>query len=131
MDEDPINKARRDVEVAKNKLLKVYFESIRQRYIGSNEAYRAQIISELEKLLEGQTIGESKQIILFDGSIAREIRKKAGLRQKDLGNKAGFTQGYLSHIENGRQPRQNDHHREKTRKYLRWLKEHGYNPYNI
>ena len=70
---------------------------------------------------------------IFNPKQAKEIREKVlGYSQKELGEHLGLSQSKISRCETGRyllntEPSNN----EGVLEYLKWLKENGYNPFNI
>ncbi len=86
----------------------------------------------LENLVSGLEVGNVKG--KFDPKTAYEIRKKAGLSQNQLanainGDRISHFNKKISKYENGREtPTPNS---EGGIKYLQWLKEQGYNPFNL
>ena len=66
---------------------------------------------------------------IFDSNKARQIRSDSGLSLRELAKEIGVSSAYISQLENqDRIPRPKP---LGTRKYLFWLKDKGYNPFNI
>lgn len=65
----------------------------------------------------------------FSGSQAKRIREIERLSQSDLAKTLGVTQVTISSWENNRQSPSPK--KESTRNYLFWLKERGYDPYDL
>ncbi|MBM3231836.1 helix-turn-helix domain-containing protein [Candidatus Pacearchaeota archaeon] len=71
----------------------------------------------------------------FDRVIALQIRRKYGMTQRRLKEITGINESTISHYENGHSiPRAQDPYgfvNRGTAGYLKWLSDHGYNPYNL
>ena len=88
------------------------------------------------KIIPPDLISDNKQrqSSIFDQVTARKIREEAQLSRGQLAEILGFSkydrdriQGY----ESGRVSPHNPPKAEFPRKYIRWLKRKGYNPYNL
>jgi hypothetical protein len=132
-------KARENLEKNQEELLEVHFEEIKRYCKNLSFFQRGTLFQGLEafvqKMLAG-TIGELLDLetsIGFNPAIAKSIRKELGLYQTQLAQKLGADpqrgQRKITHYERqgikrmGKDP-------FKLR-YLEWLKEQGYNPFNI
>ena len=89
---------------------------------------RERILQGLERVLSGEEV--IKYIEPFNPEKAIKVRKTAGINRINLAKELGISGSYLHDIEVGKQI---PHYplAQKTEKYLRWLAERGYNPYNI
>ncbi len=146
MAEDEIDRAKSEVELAKNRLLRVYIASIVNNYDTADEEQRGRILYGLENLVKPGSNGleqltavknrvRRKNASLFDKNKAAQIRIDAGLTKNDLARElnpkgVNTTVSLLWQYESGyRNPR--GIRGEIARKYLLWLKEKGYNPYKL
>ena len=88
----------------------------------------------MEKIVEGLTEVESEE---FDREKARQIRLDAGLQQMELAKITGVTPTYITHIEKGDRVPSLVNARDQVTEnkgiigYLDWLKDQGYNPFNL
>ncbi len=124
---DSYQKSKAIVE-AERKLLEAYLSVIRDTYETADRNYQRRIIRDLESL----TLPNSSE--LFDRLKAKEIRNGNSLTTNQLAEIVGLAEGTLRNIESkGMRMKSNvDEQRFKGRKnYLIWLKEHGYNPFNL
>lgn len=122
------------LEIARDNLLEAYFSEIRESYKSSNLDQKS-IIGSLEYLVcRLKSKKESRKNNSFDYLEARRVRENAGLSQGELAKKLEFTGAgniKISLYERGVKTPSNPPQSEKARKYLEWLKEQGYNPYNL
>lgn len=129
-DKDEILKAKTELEKAQEKLLETYLSSIRADY-HKFPGRRDFILEKLDDFVKGL---ERVVMPLYDREIAKKIRKEAGLSQQELAQKIEIDKlGYvkISRFESGKRIPGNPPQGETARKYLEWLKGHGYNPYDI
>ena len=71
---------------------------------------------------------------IYDGETAINIRKKAGLSKAELSRELGLSRaGYnqLRDYEAGKNKPRNPPKGKVSKKYFRWLKKQGYNPFKI
>ena len=140
--EKQLETAKVDLVKAQMTVVDVYLGKIRDCYETLDEVRKSQVIKSLDILVQNIATGtpiisETHQPFL-DPKIMREIRLKENLTQHDLVVKlmgeekalrsnavriSSFENGY---VRPGYPPRS-----DFTKKYIQWLKEHGYNPYNI
>jgi len=105
---------------------------IQQKYESSPSEKQSYIVGKLEVLLE--EIDRSNPST-FDHVRARKIREEVGLSKAGLVGKLGLNGSKSAYIliaeyEKGARigmPKKN----ENSQRYLQWLKEQGYNPYNL
>ena len=129
----------------KENLVDAYLSQIKSTYVSSDSDKRRQIEGTLEVLVNKLEKGEPIETLRsgklnkspFDGAIARKIRTDLKLSFSELCTRIGFAdlnninsyKSFISRFENNRasiQPRS-----AEVLKYLNWLKEQGYNPYNL
>lgn len=100
------------------------------------------IIHKLE--VEGSSTGEEqtkrppsrmKKNSAFEGDVARKVRMVSGLTQFGLTEEIGFNnpsaKTMIGMYETGKVKPGNPPRGEISKKYIEWLKEHGYNPFNL
>ena len=106
---------QKDLAVARERMLEVYFDRIRKRYNEGPARVRSSISNRLEKIAYNGPRKKGK----FDWKRATQIRISAGLIQLELSELLRMNQGQLSHYESGyRTPR--------NITYITWLRENGY-----
>lgn len=107
---------------------------IKNIYGSASPEKQSLIIGKLELVVE--EINRSHSLsTTFDHVRARKIREEAGLSKRELVGKLGLNGSKTAYIlitdyEKGARigtPKKN----ENSQRYLSWLKEQGYNPYNI
>ena len=133
------------VEQAKENLVDAYLGQIKIHYLSSDLYKKSQIEGKLEllvnKLEKGEPIenlqsGRLKQSS-FEGTTARKIRHDLHLSLSELSARMGFTDPSkirsskvtINRFENNHAP--NRPRGVLVLQYLNWLKEQGYNPYNL
>ena len=108
-------------------LLESYFDKIRGIYVEVNRSRKRRIIGRLEHLTE--EVCHMKKIE-FDGAEAKQTRLKAGLTLKEVADTCGLlTAQSISNYE--KEDTFPNLQRKSARKYIMWLKENGYNPFNL
>ena len=109
---------------SEQKLFEVYIAKIREGYNSFDREKRRGLIEKLNFFV-------SRLIDLpFDRIKATEVRTISGLSQEQLANKLGVGPQAICRIERAKTPAPYPL-RKGDLKYLFWLKEHGYNPYNL
>jgi len=135
---DPINAAREEIRRSQEKLLSAYFSTIGDAFRNVNTGTQKAIFDGLDALIAlhiDRTHERHDLAILneFDGVKARKIREDAGLSQKDLADQLGFcyeqSASKISDYERGKTRPSYPPKGEWSKKYLAWLKEQGYNPF--
>ena len=121
---EKIGKAKAELERARENVLESYFTQITINYRTSDERSKNLIIKGLERLLVVKGHG-------FNGEKARKIRMGSNLTLKDMGYIIGVQPTFIGLLELGRAYPGNPTKGELTKKYLLWLKEHGYNPFDL
>jgi len=150
--QDEIKEAKERVEDARIALIDTYLAQIRSGYLSSsNEHFRSAVENRLEFFVEdmedgsiiGSVLGKSmRKNWSFDSKEARNVRKRAGLTmvdlaQKLLAQKLGTSVSQPSIInmiyryENGKIKPRNPPKGKIAKPYYDWLKEQGYNPYDL
>lgn len=114
---------------AYEKLLDTYFDQIRERYMEGDFNVRFYLIGKLEKIVKGE-MPQFERGFLFDGSKAREIRLSKNLTYRALSKKLNVAVASLTSYEKGNcVPRGTKG--KGGRRYLEWLKDEGYDPFNL
>ena len=123
---DQIRKAREKVVLAYLEMIRLYYHTI-------SEDKQIQLKNTLETLVSRLEVGSI--MLTFNPKKAAELRKAAGLSQNELGitltnnTKIPHSQSTISKYETGREiPNPKN---EASGRYLKWLKDKGYNPYDI
>lgn len=104
---------------AEDGLLEAHFKRIRGAYTPGSKEGKADILDELER------------ISLFDRGIAKRVRLSANLTARKAAEIIGCHEAYLNKYENGRRRMRSPPKGKTTIKYLRFLKERGYNPFGL
>jgi len=135
---DKVGEAKTGIEEAKLNLLDVYLVKLRDVYTAVPPELKDTFLSNLEQIvvtLEQNPCptGRSKFKMpgLYDPYQGRSIRENAGLSAEDLGETLSTKSAYrqIYRYESGEtSPRPTT---KIGKKYLLWLKEQGYNPYNL
>jgi len=136
-----LGKSKSKLAEAQSELLGIHIDRItgslddlRKYYEAAHPVVRSKLVSRLEvntvSIVESilnvrEVVGEQ-----FDPSVASAIRTQAGHKsQYSLAKELGMAAAAISRIERGRISK--DTKSRDALKYLDWLKEHGYNPYNF
>jgi|SRR3989344_2178055 len=132
---DEIRNAQEEVEKAKVGLIQAYLDGIIRDYRISGPEQRIDIQQGLEKFLTGLEDGKIPRVILvendrsFSSEKAKEIRLASNFTIKGLAEELGLSKGVINSYEIGKIPK--NHKNLRLQRYLSWLKEQGYNPFNI
>ncbi|MBI2499851.1 helix-turn-helix transcriptional regulator [Candidatus Woesearchaeota archaeon] len=124
-------KALDDIE---RKIFEAYLDGLKNMYETAEPGLRGGVRHLLDDLIlyPNNTIIRYGKAPVFDGSRAREIRQTVGITTTRLGEKLKFSQGTVSRYENrGIAGDDKNSLSAIERRYLLWLKEQGYNPFNI
>ncbi|MFA6461161.1 MAG: hypothetical protein WCV90_02755 [Candidatus Woesearchaeota archaeon] len=130
----------RVIYAAKGEQLEGYLVSLTEAYNRAPLRYKEEVQRNLERTiltLEGIVLDREesasskrlRRIALFDYQKAEEIRVKAGLTTYQLEDVLGVKG--VQHYEDGSRIPTNPPRGEFSKKYLAWLKEQGYNPYDL
>lgn len=115
-------------------LIDIYFERIKKIYSTLNAVQKEALDRGLEALIKGAEIGEIPMFYkprpLIDPAKAKEVRINSGLSLRTLSSKLGLSYSAILNYESGRVKNLSAED-TKTRKYIEWLKEQGYNPFNL
>jgi hypothetical protein len=115
-----------DINTVELNLLEAHFEKIREAYTNFKGRKRRFVIGRLEKISE-----EVKEVanVEFEGEIAKKIRIKEGFTLLGLAKICGLksAQSIFNYEHDFSYP---SLQRATSRKYLEWLKQQGYNPFN-
>lgn len=122
-----------------NLLIDLYFNEVRTKYTDFDEEGRNFIESRLEHLIGELDQFEIKErkITKFDGILAKRVRASTGLSITQLVKnelKIDPNKGYDGAISCFERGKRIPHYPSKGKylnRYLLWLKDHGYNPYNL
>lgn len=144
---DKILQAKGRIERAQEDLLNIYFTKIKERYKNFESRQREILLDNLnlftQKLEKGNllkkilTYKTTRKNLDYNGGKAREIREKAGFIKltgliKQLGIKdINSSRNQLSNYEFGNVSPSNPPRGEFSKKYMGWLKEQGYNPFDL
>lgn len=112
---------------AYEKLFDSYFAEIKQRYMVSDNLTRLFLIGRLEEITKGVVQIPS----LFNGKKAKQIRLNKDLTLRGLVKEVQMPLGSLVNYEKGVYSPRVGSRGKGSRKYLEWLKEQGYNPFDI
>ena len=134
--EDKLEEAKVELETAKLNLLGAYLAKIKSVYVGISLEQKDYFLTNLEKMvltLEQNPLPKRRSRFnlhsLYNPSQGRGIREGIGCSRKELAERIGMSARMLYRYENGEYfPRPSI---TVGRKYLLWLKEQGYNPYNL
>ncbi|MEK6939987.1 MAG: helix-turn-helix domain-containing protein [Nanoarchaeota archaeon] len=127
--EDKVTEAKAEVEGAKLNLLGAYLSKIQAVYTRISPEQKDDFLANLEKIVIKLEQNPLPKPGLYDTSKGREIRKGLGLSKKELAEFIGVQNRMLYRYENGEvSPRPTN---KVGQKYLAWLKDQGYNPYNL
>jgi len=132
--ENQEEQSREAIEEAHRQLVRVYTTQIESLYCEVPIGRRAYVLRRLDEMvlrMRIEDLDDTTYISGFDYELAKKIRKDEGLTQKQLANiVSGGSRGnsaMISHFEKGRISKVGGF----TRQYLTWLKEKGYNPFEI
>ena len=122
----------KDIKTARMELLEACFEKIRGYYKISDEA-REEIDNKLEvlvRVVERKGFSTKEMRGKFSGKIARKTREDIGFGLRELSILIGVDPSTISNFETGK--REMRYPPKKGPKiYVEWLKDHGYNPYEL
>ena len=104
-----------------------YMKALRTKFSSLDVAQRQVALGDIEILLSAiLRLGNNevpKRTSNFNRVLAKEIRIRERLNQKQLADRVGLSQATISRYESG----ERDHsERPIGEKYLSWLREHGY-----
>lgn len=131
-----IEEARKNLEQAQLGMIEVYLEIINNSYKNLSDVKRGEVVQGLERvacLINTPPVHKgTKGVILnpFNKLEARVTRIKTELTQNQVAERLGISQGCLAKYESGIVI-PHPYRKGNGRKYLEFLKQNGYNPYNI
>jgi|TARA_B100000315_G_C14266180_1_gene446525 DNA-binding XRE family transcriptional regulator len=145
---DNISRARAQLEEAQTNLVEAYLTRIREGYQTLEPRQKEFVLGGLDALVNNIENGsfteqstpnsssrESKRKNLaYDSEVARKIREDLGWTREKLIEELGLSRGGYSQIGNYESGKINPSKppRGKTSvAYMNWLKEQGYNPFNL
>lgn len=117
-------------------LLETYLQKLQDAYPKMLPAQRERTYSDLEKLTEQWEDFDpiSSLAVAIDGPFnpakAKSVRRGTRSNREELAKQLGVSTALIGLYESGRAPSTPPNSR-KSHKYLYWLKEQGYNPYNL
>ncbi|HLC59887.1 MAG TPA: helix-turn-helix transcriptional regulator [Candidatus Nanoarchaeia archaeon] len=130
-EQNPIEEARTYIVQGHRKLIDAYCDEIKKLYESSNKTKQEKIEKNLESLLKSDIALNSP----FEPEVAKRIRLGAGLSLIELVREIGFKKisvATVSRIERGMCLLSEEiPTKGPARSYLHWIKEKGYNPYNL
>ncbi len=121
----------RNVQEAERILFDTYLSVIKETYDVADVQKKSMIRDGLERLvydLEKPLVIDN---LIFDKKKAREIRSRLHLTGVQLAEKLGVRADNISHYEHTGIARHPLKQEKPQYKYLLWLKEQGYNPFNL
>lgn len=123
-----IARANEKMTLAENELFEAYFCKIKESFQSGNKKLRSRILCVLSSILQVSAIEECCGI--FSHAEATAIRMSAKIKTAaELALKLGISRSLLYGFESGKLfPNRVGH---ASLKYLAWLKDHGYNPFNL
>ncbi len=128
-----ISKAREKLDGAKDEILNAYLSAVEEKYKGLSADEQETFLEKLDEILEHDIKSP-----FFDRSLARKIRTDLGISQKDLAEQLTSdpkdqqaVSVAISRYETQRKKLDRSLKMGAPIKYLGWLKEHGYNPFNL
>lgn len=118
---------------ASRELYEGYFSAILHNLPEMTSSQRGRVGERLEEILHdiNLTIGNRKKKPKFEREIAIELRKNTGLTVKKLALKIGTNPAPIFRYESGTSTQLSTHSSAQSKKYLLWLKEQGYNPFEL
>ncbi|HIH15740.1 MAG TPA: helix-turn-helix transcriptional regulator [Nanoarchaeota archaeon] len=119
-----LEKALKEITVAKKNLLESYFEELRNYFNNATEEQRDFTLRSVEELYQ-----ELQENQIIDPNKLKEMRKGRNISLTNLAKELGISRGYICRLENGASPFTKKE--GSCRKYLEWLKKQGYNPYGL
>ncbi len=145
---EKISQAKEEIEKARENLLNTYITQIKDQYVGLNTQERALLLEGLEKLVQSVESGKlsvegdiqnrksNYANIAFNYEEARKIREKESLTRGELlkrifGKETLSLHHQIGGYERGENRPANPPRGDSAPKYLAWLKEHGYNPFDL
>src|SRR3989344_6950203 len=141
MKKGPVEQARKEIEKTQEAILRARTEyeerseEFQRRLYASLIKQQGEIFARANGTQRDRIIGMLEKNIIknsFDTDRARKIREDSRLSQKELGEHLGIPQPTITGYENARLSVPNpDKIIGQRRTYLEWLKERGYNPFNI
>ncbi len=137
-----ISKAKEELLAAQKILLEEYVSGIRSCYNNLDLTKREIVLNRLEKIMEkinNQKFKKSRDIstrknLLFTAEDAKKIREGQDLSLIQLSKELNLKRnGYvmLEAYEAGRSTPSNPPRGYVSKKYIKWLKEKGYNPFGL
>ena len=127
-----------EIEEKLQTLFDSYINEFRGKYTSLNRGEKIQLIANLERFLTSGHIIEKSEVenidfdykdTPFSGEKAQEIRENLRLSKTELARKCGTYSTNIDCFERGTFPRSRI--TPSFRSYVLWLKENGYNPFNI
>ena len=130
---NPIDEARAMFSEGAIRLLDAYYTRIRELYQSSSGESQRWVIGRLESLVNRLEEKNNTKSNPFDTKIARRIREEAGISQAELAIQTQTSLKSISRYEGSEFGPARFSHKpsEKAFAYLNWLKDKGYNPYNL
>ncbi|MEK6914777.1 MAG: hypothetical protein AABW83_03955 [Nanoarchaeota archaeon] len=143
-DKDSISFAREGLDEAQNKLIDAYLSEIRSCYLSLSEPMGKITLQErLECIVNSIRRKDFTNLKIsyvknkysaFNPNEAKKIRENLGLTIDKLADSLGFNRSggvQINGYENCRRIPGNPPRGKVPKAYLNWLKENGYNPFNL
>ncbi|HLC59886.1 MAG TPA: hypothetical protein VJJ52_00480 [Candidatus Nanoarchaeia archaeon] len=113
------------------RLLDAYYRKIKELYSSSNGQRQRWVIGRLESLVSRLEREQNPLSNPFDLGIAREIREHEHISQLKLSLQINTSVKSISRYETADYFFKNERLSKTEIRYLEWLKERGYNPFNL
>ncbi len=124
---NPINIAKEKLAEAQLGMIEAYLIQIKNSYKSLPEGKRKIVMYGLERVVEAVENKEEENP--FNSSEAKRVRKEAKLSQKKLADNLDTSPQNISRYETGEIPSLKEG--TSGRRYIEFLKEKGYDPFNI
>lgn len=137
-----VERARQELVESQKRMLRVYLDRVQEYYAASNEVAKTKVLDGLDVFItrmEDSRIVEifpipNRKNLAFDASLAIEVRKKKYPVRSDFLRELGLDPRgcvVIERYERGQGKPCNPPRGKIPKLYLTWLKEHGYNPFNL
>jgi len=145
---DNISRARAQLVEAETNLVETYLTKIREEYQTLEPRQKEFVLGGLDALVNNIENGNfteqltpnssskktTRKNLAYDAEEARKIREKLGWTRDKLVKELGLSRGVYTQIgayESGKIKPSNPPRSKTSEAYLNWLKEQGYNPFEL